>query len=146
MNQTYKNIKPSFTALITAILLTFIFPILLLSKAISVTPDASLAHILLFFSVPISIFTMLYQLIFFRFKLNQLKTIRNSEEKKLKIYKIFAIRLKMTFIAIITNFIFLALTNFDLFLVINIVLVLWMINIFPFSDKIKRLLEENSKN
>lgn len=140
----FKPIKPSVNALIIAILLTFVFPILLLSKAISITPDAGLAHVLLFFSIPISIITMLYQLVFFKFNLNQLKTIRNSEEKKIKIYKIFAIRLKITFLAIIANFIFLTLTNFDLFLVINIVLVLWMINIFPFPDKIKRLLEENS--
>ena len=87
---------------------------------------------------------MLYQQIFYKFNLNQLKTNRNLEEKDRKIYRIFAIRLKMTFLAIVPNFVFLSLTNLDLFLFLNIMLTLWMIYLFPYPEKIKHLVRKLS--
>lgn len=142
MSNVSKTIKSSIILIVSMILLTFIVPILLLTKAINVTPNAEFAHQLLFFSIPITIGTLLFQLFFFKLKVkNALKT-ENNEEKKDKLLHLFLQRMLITLVAIIPNFVFLSLTNFDMFLVINIVLLLWMINIFPFPDKIKRLLGE----
>lgn len=123
-------------------MLTFIVPILLLTKTINVAPDAEFAHRLLYFSIPITIGILLFQLVFFKLKVKNILKTEDSEEKKDKLHHLFLLRMLITLVAIIPNFVFLTLTNFDMFLVINIVLLLWMINIFPFPDTIKRLLGE----
>lgn len=139
MSNVSKNIKTSTILIFSVALLTFIIPILLLTKAINVTPNAEFAHLLLYFSIPITIGTLLFQLVFFKLKVKKALKTEDNEEKKDKLQHVFLLRMLITLVAIIPNFVFLTLTNFDMFLVINIVLLLWLINIFPFTDKIKRL-------
>lgn len=142
MSNASKYTKQCLILIISMILLTFIVPILLLTKFINVVPNAELAHQLLLFSIPITIGTMLFQVVFFKLKIKKALKAENNENKKINLLRHFFTRMLITLFAIVPNFVFLTFTNFDMFLVINIVLVLWMTNIFPFPDKIKRLLGE----
>ncbi len=145
MSNSPKYTKSSIILIVSMILFTFIVPILLLSQVIIVVPNAKFAHSLLYISIPITIGTLLFQLLFFKYKVKNILKTEDSEEKKQKLYQLFFHRLLVTLIAVIPNFVFLSLTNFDMFLVINIVLLLWMINIFPFSEKVNHIIEENTK-
>jgi hypothetical protein len=136
--------RPSIIILISVILLTFLIPVLLLLKIIRVEPNAFFAQKLLLFSVAITMGTFAIQTIYFVYFKNRIKSIKTREKQKEKLYTLFTIRMGITLVAIVANFVFLALTNFDMFLVINIVSLLWMINIFPYNDKINHILNSYS--
>jgi len=136
-----KAINANITIVMTTILLTFILPILLLTKFIRVEPDAEFAQELLFIAIPITLTTMLFQWYYFRRGLSRIRRMKDPEMKRQKLWSLFTIRSGITLVAIIPNFIFLTLTNFDLFLFLNVMLTLWMIYLFPFPEKVKLLLE-----
>jgi fatty acid desaturase len=136
-----KAINANITIVITIILLTFILPILLLTKTIPVQPNAALTQQLLFIAIPITLTTLLFQWYFFRRGLNRLRRMKDPDMKRQKLLSLFTIRTGITLVAVIPNFIFLTLTNFDLFLFLNIMMILWMIYLFPFPEKVKLLLE-----
>lgn len=138
-----KAIRVCITTVITMILLCFIIPVLLLTKVILVEPNAEFAQQLLFVAIPVTLITLLFQLIYFKRGYKRVRQMSDVKQKRQKLMHLFTIRLGITLAAIIPNFIFLSLTNFDLFLVINIVLILWMINIFPFSSKVNQLMEKH---
>ncbi len=135
-----KAIRVCITIVITVILLCFIIPILLLTKVILVEPNAEFAQQLLFIAIPVTLITLLFQLIYFKRGYKRVRQISDAKLKRQKLINLFTIRLGIGLVAVIPNFIFLSLTNFDLFLVINIVLILWMINIFPFPNKVNQLM------
>ncbi|MEI6348502.1 MAG: hypothetical protein WCP69_11200 [Bacteroidota bacterium] len=139
-NTLIKNaVKHNAIILISTILLTFIVVILLLTKTISVEPNVAFAHLLLKISIPATLFTFLCQIVFYKIYLKKLHKIKEAEEKLSFTLRLFSERLNATLFPIALNIIFLCLTNFDMFLVLNVVLVLWMLNLFPFAEKIKTI-------
>ncbi len=143
MSENKNLVRPSIIPIVIAILLLFIVPILLLAKVITPTPNAEYAHkLLMYYAGPVTIFTMFYQWIFIKVNMKRILTFTDIEQREVEVYRLYALRLWLTFGALIANFIFLSLTNFDQFLVFNILLVLWMINLFPYSHKILALLKK----
>lgn len=142
MTENSNQKRASIIPIIIAILLLFIVPILLLTKVFTPTPNAEYAHqLLLYFSAPATIFTIFYQWLFMKINLKRIIKTPLEEQKNI-IYRLFTYRLWLTFGALITNFMFLILTNFDQFLVFNVLLILWMINLFPYSQKIETILKK----
>lgn len=137
MTRFFYTKKPSIILILSVILLTFFIPVLLLLKIIRVEPNAPFAQTLLLISIPITIGSFLIQTIYFWWAKKRIRPIQNPQNKSDQLVKTYTIRMGISLVAIIPNLLFLALTNFDMFLVINILILLWMINIFPYSEKIK---------
>lgn len=140
-NTLIKNaVKHNAIILIATILFTFIAVILLLTKTISVEPNVAFAHLLLKISIPATLFTLVCQVVFFKIYEKKFYKIKEPEAKLSFLLRLFSVRLNATLFPIALNIIFLCLTNFDMFLVLNVVLVLWMLNLFPFAEKIKSII------
>ena len=131
--------------LIGAILTTFLAIILLLSKVIPVIPDVAFAHLLVKISIPITILTLIFQFLYFKLSMKKFQKDDKTTRSTTLLLRTFSIRFNITLIPILLNIVFLCLTNFDMFLVFNVILILWMINIFPFPDKISRFYETENK-
>lgn len=139
-----KTIPISITILVATILCIFILPVLLLTKTIPATPDASLAHQFLYVSFPVTASTILFQLLYLKCGYKRIRKIEDPVLKKESLQHLLTAGLGITLIAIVPNFVFLSLTNLDLFLFLNIMLTLWMIYLFPYPEKVKNLIQKLS--
>jgi hypothetical protein len=144
MHNPSKTIPICITILVATILCIFILPVLLLTKTIPAPPDAPLAHLFLLVSFPVTASTVLFQLLYLKRGYKRIRQIDDPVMKKERLQHLLTVGMEITLIAIVPNFVFLSLTNLDLFLFLNIMLTLWMIYLFPYPEKVKNLAQKPS--